>query len=136
MPYTCNWRLFEKQLHIYILYMTYHIFTFNFPLVMEVGENGERKEFHGRHIWYIIYNHGTLYKMKFRYWSAIPWKRSYFIRSLIYNNVALYGNKKIIIYIYIHLFIYLLVEHFQQRLLHRTILMLCLLNSLNHIDQR
>ena len=96
--------------YIYIIYvytntfLTYHIFAFNFPLVMEVGEDGERKEFHGRHIWYIIYNHGTVYKMKFRYWSAIPWKRSYVVRNLIYNNEALYGNKDY--NIYIHLFIY------------------------------
>ena len=34
-------------------------------------------------------------------------KEIYFIRSLIYNNVALYGNKKIIIYIYS--FIYLFI---------------------------
>ena len=68
----------KKKLHIHILYMYIQILFdisyiyFCFPLVMEVGEDGERKEFHGRHIWYIIYNHGTVYKMKFRCWSAIP----------------------------------------------------------------
>ena len=70
--YVKNNYLYIYYICIYKYLLTYHIFAFNFPLVMEVGEDGERKEFHGRHIWYIIYNHGTVYKMKFRYWSAIP----------------------------------------------------------------